>query len=133
MWVWIYINFRFKHPHLRNIICRYFIDQRLKTLTVIEKNHRIYFDVISKLQSISLITTLKEWHMLVDFVLRYFKVNRKYFYVCIILGDSSFKWCKIRLSLKCNSGVISGLRKWSVFVVIRVHFPNNNSKPILRP
>ncbi len=41
--VWIYIDFRFKYPHSCNIICRYYIHQRLRTLTVIERKKIIEF------------------------------------------------------------------------------------------
>ncbi len=58
----------------------------------------------------SLITTPEVFLILMDSVHGYFTFDWKYFYVCIIVGVSSFTWCNNSPSLKCSGGEISDLR-----------------------
>ena len=87
----------------------------------------------NSLQSMSLITTLKKWHVLFDLTHSHFTLKSKYFYTCMILEVSSFEWYKNHFSLTHSRGEISGIGKQPASVVIRVHFPNYNSQLIVDP
>ena len=82
---------------------------------------------------VTLITTVKKLYDLIDSVYSYFTFDWNYFWICIILGVSSFEWWNNHLESMCNGGDISGLREGPASVVVRVHFPNNNSQLIFDP
>jgi len=83
---------------------------------------------LNKVESISLITTVKNYFHLFNLLHGYFTLNQKYFYIWMILGFSSFKWYIKVCYQTCYHGEISGLRSRSLPVVIRYRFPNSDAK-----
>jgi hypothetical protein len=81
-----------------------------------------------RVQSLSVITTEKFCIILFWLAFGHFTSKWKYFFTGMILGFSSFKWCKGIFSLTCYHGEISGIRLTSPSVVTKHKNPDNNFK-----
>ena len=98
-----YWTARFRHSKIGLCTCGYVCVFYLWSIFARHKHHFLLHGhkcynretshkCTARVQSMSLIRTLKKSRVLFDSVLSYFTFNSKYFYTCIILGFSSFKW-----------------------------------------